>query len=280
MSTKIIIDSTADMSDAMRAKFTIVPMTIRFGEEEYIDGVTITNHEFYEKLVESDVMPATSQPTPAAFAKVYQEAVDAGDDVVVVTISSKLSGTYQSASIAAMDFDNVYVVDSMNAAIGTGVLAQYALRLAEQGVAAESIAAALEDAKGRICLIAMVDTLEYLKRGGRISKTVAFAGELLAIKPVIGIRDGEVVILGKARGSRQANNLLVKQIQEAGGVDFDMPVLLGYTGLSDALLQKYIADSAALWQESGTPLETASICSAIGTHAGPGAIAAAFFKKG
>lgn len=280
MSTKIIIDSTADMSDAMRAKFTIVPMTIRFGEEEYIDGVTITNHEFYEKLVESDVMPATSQPTPAAFAKVYQEAVDAGDDVVAVTISSRLSGTYQSAGIAAMDFENVYVVDSMNAAIGTGVLAQYALRLAEQGVAAESIAAALEDAKGRICLIAMVDTLEYLKRGGRISKTVAFAGELLAIKPVIGIRDGEVVILGKARGSRQANNLLVKQIQEAGGVDFDMPVLLGYTGLSDALLQKYIADSNALWQESGTPLETASICSAIGTHAGPGAIAAAFFKKG
>lgn len=280
MSTKIIIDSTADMSDAMRAKFTIVPMTIRFGEEEYIDGVTITNHEFYEKLVESDVMPATSQPTPAAFAKVYQEAVDAGDDVVAVTISSRLSGTYQSAGIAAMDFENVYVVDSMNAAIGTGVLAQYALRLAEQGVAAENIAAALEDAKGRICLIAMVDTLEYLKRGGRISKTVAFAGELLAIKPVIGIRDGEVVILGKARGSRQANNLLVKQIQEAGDVDFDMPVLLGYTGLSDALLQKYIADSTALWQESGTPLETASICSAIGTHAGPGAIAAAFFKKG
>ena len=133
MSTKIIIDSTADMSDSMRAKFTIVPMTIRFGEEEYIDGVTITNHEFYEKLVESDVMPATSQPTPAAFAKVYQEAVDAGDDVVVVTISSRLSGTYQSAGIAAMDFENVYVVDSMNAAIGTGVLAQYALRLAEQG---------------------------------------------------------------------------------------------------------------------------------------------------
>lgn len=279
MSTKTIIDSTADMSDEMRAKFTAVPLTIRFGDEEYIDGVTITNHQFYEKLVESDVVPTTSQPTPAAFAAVYKEAVDAGDDVVVVTISSKLSGTYQSASIAAMDFDNVYVVDSMNAAIGTGVLAQYALRLAEQGMEAKAIAQELEASKDRICLIAMVDTLEYLKRGGRVSKTVAFAGELLSIKPVIGIKDGEVVVLGKARGSRQANNLLVKQIQEVGGIDFDMPVVLGYTGLSDALLQKYIVDSAELWKESKTPLETASICSAIGTHAGPGAIAAAFFRK-
>lgn len=279
MSTKIIIDSTADMPEQMRAKFTTVPLMIRFGDEEYIDGVTITNHAFYEKLVESDVMPTTSQPTPAAFAAVYQEAVDAGNDVVVVTISSKLSGTYQSASIAAMDFDNVYVVDSMNAAIGTGVLAEYALRLSEQGLEAKAIAEALEAAKERITLIAMVDTLEYLKRGGRISKTVAFAGELLSIKPVIGIKDGEVAILGKARGSRQANNLLVKQIQDVGGVDFDMPVILGYTGLSDALLQKYITDSAALWQESKTPLETTSICSTIGTHAGPGAIAAAFFKK-
>ena len=130
-----------------------------------------------------------------------------------------------------------------------------------------------------VCLVAMLDTLEYLKKGGRISKTVAFAGELLSIKPVISVQDGAIHMLGKARGSKQANNLLVKQIEAAGGVDFDKPVLLGYTGLSDLLLQKYITDSAALWAENKTELNTTAIGSVIGTHAGPGAVAVAFFKK-
>ncbi|MBO5645880.1 MAG: DegV family protein, partial [Clostridia bacterium] len=123
------------------------------------------------------------------------------------------------------------------------------------------------------------DTLEYLKRGGRISGTVAFAGGLLNIKPVVSLVDGEIVVLGRARGSRQGNNLLVAEIDKAGGVDFDMPVLLGYTGISDLLLQKYVADSAALWQDSKESLRSTPIGSVIGTHAGPGAIAAAFFKK-
>lgn len=280
MNVKIIIDSTSDTCETVRKHCAVVPLTVRFGETEYIDGVAITHTEFYEKLVESDTLPTTSQATPDAFAQEFRKVVDAGQKAVVLTVSSKLSGTYQSATIAAMDFPgSIYVVDTQTVAIGAGILAELAVELAESGMDAEDIVRRLNEERKNVRLIAMLDTLEYLKKGGRISKTVAFAGELLSIKPVICIQDGEIRILGKARGARQANNLLVKEIENAGGVDFSKPVLLGYTGLSDILLQKYVSDSAALWQESKKPLYAAPIGSVIGTHAGPGAIAAAFFKK-
>lgn len=280
MSVRIILDSTADLPQALKSRFAIVPLPLFFGEEEYLDGVTIDHKTFYEKLIESDVLPTTSQPTPDAFAQAYQAATADGSEALVITLSSQLSGTYQSACIAAEDFPGkVRVVDSLSAAIGAGALAQLALSLVDEGLSAEEIARQLEDERENLQLIAMVGTLEYLKRGGRISKTAAIAGELLSIKPVIGIREGKVAILGKARGSKQGNNLLIKLIQESGGVDFTKPVILGYTGLSDALLQKYIADSAQLWAESSSPLAYTPIGSVIGTHAGPGAIAAAFFAK-
>lgn len=280
MSVRIIIDSTADVAANLRARFTILPLTLRFGEEEYKDGVDITSQEFYEKLVESDVMPSTSQATPYQFTEVFREAVDAGDTVVALTISSRLSGTWQSAMMAAEDFSGkVFVVDSRSVAIGSGILAEYALELVDQGLEAKEIADRLTVERENVHLLAMVNTLEYLKRGGRVSKSVAFAGELLSIKPVIAIRDGEVSIIGKARGSRAANNLLVNEIENAGGVDFFKPVMLGYTGMSDAMLQKYIRDSAALWEGHLEELRTTIVGSVIGTHAGPGAVAVAFFCR-
>ena len=181
--------------------------------------------------------------------------------------------------IAAADYDNVYVVDTMTVAIAQGILAVLALQLADEGMDAKSIAARIEEEKEKVCLIAMLDTLEYLKKGGRISAAAAFAGGVLSIKPVITVKDGVVEMLGKARGSKQGNNLLVKEIEKAGGADFSKPLLLGYTGLSDVLLNKYIADSAYIWEGNVSQLQTTTIGSAIGTHAGPGAIAVAFFKK-
>lgn len=280
MKVRIIIDSTADLIPETKEKLLTVPLTVHFGDKEYIDGVTITHKEFYEKLIETDVMPSTSQAAPADFEKVFKKVSDAGESAVVITLSSKLSGTYQSAVIAAADYDNIYVVDSCSVTIGSGILAELAIKLADEGLDAKTIADRLETQKKDIRLIAMVDTLEYLKRGGRISKTVAFAGGILNIKPVLSVVDGDIIILGKARGSKQGNNLLVTEIEKAGGVDFDRPVLLGYTGLSDLLLQKYIQDSHALWENAKTKLRHTNIGSVIGTHAGPGAIAAAFFKKG
>ena len=280
MKVKIIVDSTADLTPQVRAKVDVVPLTIHFGEEEYIDGVTIDSRTFYEKLIESDVLPTTSQASPYAFQEVFGRWVEQGYDVVYIGVSGKLSGTCQSAMIAAEEYPGkVCVVDSKSIALGSAILAEYALGLVDQGLSAEEITWKLLQKREKIRLLAMLDTLEYLKKGGRISAAVAFAGGMLNIKPVVCIEDGEIRILGKARGSRQANNLLVQEIEKAGGVDFDRPLLLGYTGLSDALLQKYIRDSAALWTHCRTELPVSVVGSVVGTHAGPGAVAVAFFAR-
>ena len=279
MKVNIIADSTSDLTPEIKEQIITVPLTLRFGDEEYIDGVTITHKQFYEKLIESDVLPTTSQATPGAFADVFERIKEKGESAVVITVSSKLSGTYQSAVIAAADYENIYVVDSLSAAIGTGILTELALKLKNEGLSAKEIAEKITKERQNVRVVALLDTLEYLKKGGRISKTVAFAGGLLSIKPVASIENGEINLLGKARGSKQGNNLLVTEIEKCGGVDFTKPLLLGYTGLSDLLLQKYIEDSKSLWESGATSLRTTPIGSVIGTHAGPGAIAVAFFKN-
>ena len=279
MPVKIIVDSTADLLPEVAAQVEIVPLTIRFGNQEFIDGITINSRKFYEMLVESDELPTTSQANPGVFADAFEKAVAEGFQVVCVTCSGKLSGTHQSAVIAAADYPgSVFVVDSQTIALGSAILIQYALELVAKGLSAEEIAWKLLQKREKVRLIAMLDTLEYLKKGGRISKTVAFAGGLLNIKPVVSIEDGEIRILGKARGSRQGNNLLVQEIRKAGGVDFGKPLLLGYTGLSDTLLQKYVADSAELWRGHIETLPVRVVGSVVGTHAGPGAVAVAFFS--
>ncbi|MBR5868326.1 MAG: DegV family protein [Clostridia bacterium] len=279
MKVHIIVDSSTDLLPEVRARTTVVPLTIHFGEKEYIDGVTITHPQFYEKLVETDVLPRTSQANPDAFATEFEKITAAGDSAVVIALSSSFSGTYQSATIAAADYENIYVVDSRTVAIGGGILVELALDMVDHGFDAITIAKTLNEEKKKIRIIALVDTLEYLKKGGRISKTVAFAGGLLNIKPVLSVVDGEIAMLGKARGSKHGNNLLVSEIEKVGGIDFSKPLLLGYAGLTDVLLQKYIVDSAALWENSVHELRTTIIGSAIGTHVGPGAIAVAFFTK-
>lgn len=278
MNVKIIVDSTADMRPEIAAKVGIVPLSVHFGDREYVSGVNINPKLFYEMLVESDTLPTTSQPAPYLFEEAFQKAVSEGCEVVCLTCSGKLSGTNQSANIAASEFEGkVHVVDSGTIAIGLGILTEYAVELAEKGLSPEEIVWKLLGKREKIKLLALVDTLEYLKKGGRISSTVALAGGLLNIKPVLSVNGGEIKLLGKARGSRQGNNLLVQEIQKAGGVDFSMPLMLGYTGLSDALLQKYIQDSAALWEGRVDNLPVSIVGSVVGTHVGPGAVAVAFF---
>ncbi len=279
MKTRIIVDSTADLLPEIKERVHTVPLTVHFGDEEYIDGVTIDHKSFYEKLIESDVLPTTSQATPDAFIKEFEKAKQAKEAAVVITLASKFSGTYQSATIAASDYENIYVVDSGTAAMGSGILVELAFRLLDEGKTAEEIAAILEEEKKKIVIVALVDTLEYLKKGGRISKAVAFAGGVLNIKPVLSVTHGEINMLGKARGSKMGNNLLVEEIEKAGGVDFSKPVLLGYSGLSDAILLKYIEDSKHLWDKGLETVRYTTIGSVIGTHAGPGAVAVAFFKN-
>lgn len=278
MSVKVIIDSTTDVVPAVRSRCAVVPLSVRFGDEEYIDGVTIDHVTFYEKLMVSAQLPTTSQPTPDAFAQAYETALAAHDQVLVLTLSAALSGTYQSAVIAAMDYPGkVWVVDTRNVSIGAGILAELALDLADQGKNAEEIAKTMEKERGNVRIFAMVDTLEYLKKGGRISKTVAFAGELLAVKPLIFIDDGEIKMAGKARGVKQANLQLNKFFQEAGQMDSGKPALLGYTGLSDIPVKKYAEESDGMWEPYKN--RVCPIGCTIGTHGGPGAYAAACFVK-
>lgn len=280
MGVRIIIDSTVNVKKELDGRFPVVPLTINFGSESYADNVELDHNTFYKKLVESEVLPTTSQPTPAAFAKAFEEAVNAGDEVVVITISSRLSGTYQSANIAAADFEGkVFVVDSYTVTIGAGILVERAIKLADEGKSAAEIAAVLEKEKENIRVFAVVDTLEYLKKGGRVSAAVAFAGGLLNFKPVIAIADGVVQSITKGRGNKQANQLMNTEVEKSGTVDFEKPVLIGYTGADDSLMHTYIADYADMWGGDAAKINTAQIGSVVGTHAGPGAVAVAYFVK-
>ena len=203
-----------------------------------------------------------------------------GDTAVVITLSAKLSGTFQSAAIAREGYEDcVFLVDSETVSLGEQILVLLACRLRDEGRSAADIAQILEERKRDIRLIALLDTLEYLRRGGRISGAAAIAGNLLSIKPVITVKEGEVAILGKARGSKNGNNMLIQEINKTNGIDFSLPFVLGYTGLDDSLLQKYIVDSEALWKGQVSDLPITTIGSTIGTHAGPGAIGVAFFAR-
>ena len=164
MKTRIIVDSTADLPAEVKARMRVVPLTVHFGAETYIDGVTIDHQAFYEKLIETDVIPTTSQASPHDFEQVYRQVREAGETAVVVTVTGKLSGTYQSAVIAAEEYPEICVVDSTTVAIGAGILAEYGLQLADQGMDAPSIAEALTAVRDKIQVIALIDTLEYLKK--------------------------------------------------------------------------------------------------------------------
>ncbi len=280
MSVRIVIDSASDITkeraDAMDLDF--MPLKTIFGEGEYLDGITMNHREFYEKLIECGTIPTTSQITPYEYEKKFKEIKESGDTAVVICLSSLLSGTYQSAVLALDGYEDcITLVDSLNVCLGEQNLVLYAVRLRDQGLSAKEIAEKLDRKKSDISVLAVFDTLEYLKQGGRISKTAAWAGSVLSIKPVISVVRGEVAILGKARGSKNGNNLLIQHVNESGGIDFSMPYCLGYTGLDDTLLQKYIADSAALWKDKTEQLPISTVGSTIGTHAGPGAIAVSFF---
>lgn len=279
---RIIIDSACDLpkTKADELNLDFLPLKTIFGEEEFLDGIDLTREEFYTKLENSSVNPTTSQISPADFEDIYEDVKKNGDTAVVITISSKLSGTYQSANIAREDYEDcIYVVDSLNATVGEQLLVLYACQLRDQGATAAEIVNALEKKKGDICLAAVLDTLEYLQRGGRISKTVAVAGTLLSVKPLIALENGEVASIGNARGIKNASTQFTKALQERGEVDFSMPCAWVYSGHSDELLQNYIAGNADAWAAQIKNIPITGIGSTIGTHVGPNAFGLAFFRK-
>ena len=280
MSVKILIDSASDIiaDEAREMGVELVPIEVRFGEERYSDGVTLLPEQFYDKLIESSELPKTSQINAFTFGERFANLTNQGHDVVAIIMSSKLSGTYRNAVEASKKFDGkVFVVDSLNASIGERLLCRYALRLAEQGLNAKQIAEKLDEKKKKVTYLALLDTLHYLRKGGRVSAVTAFAGKLLSIKPVVSVIDGEVKLVGKAMGSKKGNDLL-NGFVEKKNIDFDMPYGAIYSGNDKSRLEKYLRENEKI-KNGKTEIPVYVLSSTVGAHIGPNGIGVAFFEK-
>lgn len=279
MSIKIITDSASDISPAEgeRLGVAIIPMRVTIDGREYLDGVDLTAREFYSLLASSKELPRTAQPPTEDFKGAY-EACSPGDDIIVITISSALSGTMQAASIAASETEDrrIHIVDSQNAVVGERLLVMRAVQLREMGMTACEIVEALERERQEIVLLAVVDTLTYLHKGGRLSKAQAVAGGLLGIKPIVTVKDGALAVLGKERGKGRAFKFLRDTAVGLGPVDKSRPYALAFTKDEDFLIE-----FRAAMGEEYAPADAVcdSIGSAVGTHVGPGAVALAYFVK-
>lgn len=282
MRIRIVADSGCDITqaEAQEKGIRIIPLKTTIGDKEYADGIDITSEQFYEMLIESDVLPRTSQVSPYEYETVFEEELENYDHVICITLSSRLSGCYQSACIAAAEYEGkVTVVDSENVTLGMRNFIDYALMLLKEMDDPEQIKAKLEAIRRKVIVVALMDTLEYLKKGGRISPAAAMAGAVLSIKPVISFKHGEIVVIGKARGSKNGNNLLTECVKAKGEIDYDKPYCLAYSGLSDQLLKKYLRDNIDRYDVNEEDMPIHVIGATIGVHAGPGAIAASFFVK-
>lgn len=282
MSVQFVVDSGADFTPAQRKQLGLhlVPLKVIFPDGEYLDGVDITPRTYYEKMAATKTLPTTSMASVYDYTSVIEPLIAQSDDVIIFTISSKLSGTIQSAHIAAQSYPGrVFIVDSLNITAAIQIQVEYGLRLKAQGLSAAEIAQELVRARDNVRLVAILDTLENLKKGGRISRAVAFAGEILGIKLVVRVHEGVVDILGKARGLKRGYAQMADCIRANGDIDFDMPARLAYTGADEAVVQNFLAGYDGQWQGRLSALSVCHAGSCIGTHAGPGVVAMCFYAK-
>ncbi len=276
MAVQLIIDSASDLTaeEAKALGVKLIPIPINFGEQEYLSGVNITQEEFYNKLASCKELPTTSQPAPYEFEKAFQEVKDAGDEAVVLCISSALSGTYQSARAIAQEYsDCVWVVDTLSVTIGQRLLLDYALQLREKGYNAQRLAEEIENAKTRLTVYGIVNTLDYLVKGGRLSKAAGAAGTLLGIRPVLTVRDGVLQVISKARGVKAAHAALNKLVEETPQ-DPNMPAMIAHTGTDDADLTAFLETADLKW----SMVPRGIVGSTVGTHTGPHLICLGYFK--
>ena len=277
---KIITDSTSDINAdyAQQLQVDIVPLKVIMNGKEYKDRIDLQAKQFYQLLADSEVLPTTSQPSPQDFLDYYEEAKKNNESVIVITLSGKVSGTYQSACIAKnlAEYDDIFVIDSFNATQGLRLIVEKAVQLRNEGQNAKDIYTFIAEYKKKVHIFALVDTLEYFYKGGRLSKTSAAMGTLLKFKPIVGLQDGNLVLLSKARGVQKATSKIIDIIKENGEMDVNEPVSIGYTG-SDEGLDKF---EEKLKEEFGfhDPLH-GIVGPVIGTHAGPGAKLIAYVKK-
>ena len=277
---RILTDTASDfdLEEAASLGITVLPMEITIGGQKFKDRYDLTPDRFYEMLIESSDMPHTSQINSYTFEQEYEKIRAAGDSAIVILMSSRLSGTYQNAVIAAREYNNIHVIDSRNGSIGEQLLVRYAVMLRNRNREMDDIIHRLEVRRNQVRVLALLDTLEYVKKGGRLGTAAAAFGTLLSIKPVLTVENGKIKILGKARGSRNGNNFLNKEIV-ATGIESRLPVAVAYSGLDHTKLDHYIEDSRPIWEGVIDSLPVSQLGSTIGTHAGPGTIVVAYFMK-
>ena len=267
--TAIVIDSTADFPDAQERfpNWRVVPLYVNFGTQSYKDGVELTAHEFYERLRTSPELPTTSQPTPGDFASCYAE-LGAYERILSIHLASNLSGTYQSA-VSGSD-DRVRVIDSATASVGITLLALAVQRRLERGTTDEEVDELVTRYLARHRLLFTVDTLEFLARGGRIGKAKAFAGQLMNVKPILSIRDGEVIPLKRVRGNRKAFQEFVDALDTQTRDEPALRVGIAHADAPERLreLEKMVRD---LRPQAQIEQET-TLGAVIGAHAGPGTV--------
>ena len=275
---RFLVDTASDYTvEEIKAKgMEIVPMHITFGEADYRDGYDLTKDRFYELLTSNEAFPKTSQPTPQDFVDIFEEAEEKGDELICILLSSKLSGTFQSAMLAKniVEYDKIHLVDSLGATHMIRFMTDYAQELAEAGKTAKEIVAELDEMKSKIKVLAVVDTLEYLCKGGRVNKATAAIGEVAKVKPMITVAEGEVAVIGKSLGKNKAIGNLLKALEECE-VDERFPIYsLSTLGTENCeAFEKRLTDAGYSFKER------LQIGATIGTHVGPGVFGMIFVTK-
>ena len=276
---RIFTDSTCDLSieDQARLNIHVVPLTVHFSEESYLDGLEITNEQFYDKLDNSAALPTTSQVTPQAFIDAFKEYLDAGDEIVGIFISSEISGTYHSACIAkeTLTVGHLYIVDSRSATMSLALLLSEAAKCRDAGCSAEYIAEHVTMLSQKVRFLAAVNTLKYLRKGGRVSATTAVIGEFLGMKPIVSMIDGKVTSVGKARGMPEALKAILQKTLT------DVPDSRYGAAFAHSCAPELVEQAVSCMRE---PLKlvdwlTCSISSVIGTYAGRGAVGFAYIAR-
>ena len=275
---KFLLDTSSDFTvEEVKAKgMDLVPLHITLGEADYKDAYDLTKDAFYELLTTNEEFPKTSQPTPQDFVDAFEDAKEKGDELICILLSSRLSGTFQSATLAKsiVEYDNIHLVDSLGATHMIRIVVEYAQDLAAEGKGAKEIVEALEEMKSKIKVLAVVDTLEYLCKGGRVSKTTAAIGEAAKVKPMITVANGEVAVIGKSLGKNKAIGNLLKALGECE-VDERFPIYSVSTlGTENCeVFEKRLTDAGYSFRER------LQIGATIGTHVGPGVFGMIFVTK-
>ncbi len=276
---RIIVDSSADYlkEDIDKKQMILASLNINLDGKMYLDGVDISRDQLYEWLMESKGFPKTSQPSPEVFLKQFKEAKETGDDVICILLSSALSGTCQSAHLAKSmaDYDNIYIVDSLSATHLIRFLGNKACQMRDAGASAKEISETLEELKTRTKVIAAVDTLEYLCRGGRVSKAAAAIGNLANLKPIITVNpEGEVAVIAKCVGKNKSISYILNAMQEYE-IDENYPIYSIYSyGVENCIaLEAKVVNAGYLLHSRK------QIGATIGCHVGPGAFGVLFVHK-